>query len=334
MKRHALFIVLVVLLSATLACSVSFGETPTPAVQVVSPTAVVDSAATEVAAAVKATMDAQPSATPQPTVAIVLPTAALAQPTEAPTVAMVFPSETPAPTEVDFDALIKGSKILLYEDMAGSYDLGRIVNRALNQMGLAYTDTKDYSGDFKTYLTNGTKWDLIILASELRSATTGEFYDYLGEHLDTNTAVVLENWNVDAVANGRIRFLLDRCGVAFQADWYDPQTLGRSLYWLDVNHPLLTAYNSGLDLLHPRPYWTGDAGDLLIQRGSENVLVAGTYKDNKSQYGTIAACEDGIFIIQTFSTHDYPSDMTLKLWQNYIYYTLQNHYRLTLGLGD
>ena len=119
MKRHALFVVLFVLLAATLACSVSFGDTPTPAVQVVPPTVAVDTAATEVAAAVKATMDAQPSATPQPTVALVLPTAALAQPTEAPTVAMVFPSETPAPTEVDYDALIKGSKILLYEDMQG-----------------------------------------------------------------------------------------------------------------------------------------------------------------------------------------------------------------------
>ena len=339
MKRHMILFVFFLLLTVTLACSISFEDTPTPASVVVQPTIAVDTQATEVADAVKATLNAQPTPTPQiiqalPTAEPVQPTAQPAQPNVAPTVAIVFPTVTPEPTTVDYDALMKGSKILLYEDMAGSYEVGRIVNRALNQMNLSYTDTKDYSGDFKTYLTNGTKWDLIILASELRSATTGEFYDYLGEHLDTDTAVILENWNVDAVANGRIRFLLDRCGVGFQADWYDPQTLARSLYWLDTSHPLLTAYNDDLDLMHPRPYWFGDVGDLLYQKGSENTLVAGTYKDNKSQYGTIAACEDGLFIIQTFSTHDYPSDMTLKLWQNYIYYTLQNHYRITLGLPD
>jgi hypothetical protein len=38
---------------------------------------------------------------------------------------------------------------------------------------------------------------------------------------------------------------------------------------------------------------------------------------------------DGRVILQTFSSHDYPTNDMVALWQNYIVYTLTNHFLAT-----
>jgi hypothetical protein len=42
--------------------------------------------------------------------------------------------------------------------------------------------------------------------------------------------------------------------------------------------------------------------------------------------GVLASCYDGRVIIQTFSDHDYDQGDIIPLWQNYIHYTLKNHF--------
>ncbi|HTP02521.1 MAG TPA: hypothetical protein VMJ64_14195 [Anaerolineales bacterium] len=40
----------------------------------------------------------------------------------------------------------------------------------------------------------------------------------------------------------------------------------------------------------------------------------------------LASCYDGRVILQTFSDHDYRQEEIIALWQNYIHYTLKNHF--------
>jgi len=43
----------------------------------------------------------------------------------------------------------------------------------------------------------------------------------------------------------------------------------------------------------------------------------------------LATCFEGRVIIQTFSDHDYHQADIIPLWQNYIHYTLKNHFAVT-----
>ena len=45
-----------------------------------------------------------------------------------------------------------------------------------------------------------------------------------------------------------------------------------------------------------------------------------------SDQGVLASCYDGRVIIQTFSDHDYDQADIVPLWENYIHYTLKNHF--------
>jgi len=40
----------------------------------------------------------------------------------------------------------------------------------------------------------------------------------------------------------------------------------------------------------------------------------------------LATCYEGRVILQTFSNHDYRYNEIVPLWQNYIHYTLKNHF--------
>jgi hypothetical protein len=45
---------------------------------------------------------------------------------------------------------------------------------------------------------------------------------------------------------------------------------------------------------------------------------------------SLAACFQGRVIILTFSDHDHDQADIVLLWQNCIYYTLKNHFAVTL----
>lgn len=278
-------------------------------------------------AATQAAQQAQAAPPTQPAP----PTAAAAPATEAP------PPEPPTATpEPDIDEMIENANILLFEDIAGYYDLTRWVRDALDAEGYKYTDVGDAVGNFKSEILSGKQWDLVIVAAEARSGFQGELFEYLFDQVNRDTAVIIETWYLDEMALGPISDITSQCGVSFQKDWWEPDNNSRSIVWFDPDHPLFHYPNEGFSLVHNATYWTkGDAGDLMRVRsgGGNGGMVAGLYSWEKSYYGTIAECFDGRVILQTFSTHDYRKSDVTDLWQNYVYYTLKNHF-LKLQEGD
>jgi len=251
---------------------------------------------------------------------------------------IALPPTTAPPTSepaMDIEALIRGSNVLIYEDIAGHWELGadRRVSQAVNNIdfnGGRVINVNDAMGDFKAQLLSSTKWDLIIASSEVRDAIQGEFYDYLIDHAKRKTAIIAETWFVDKIAYGKISPFLSTCGVSLQKDWqrgpgYD--LLNYSIIILQPDHELFNNPNSGLSLVTPRIYWEEDAGDLLkLSAGGDAQFLAGVYPNRKTDYGLLTTCMEGRTIIMTFSTHDYRTDMMIPLWENMIRYTLKNHY--------
>lgn len=269
-------------------------------------------------AATAAAIQAQSQATTPPPPPQALPPAETA--TAAP------PTAAPTP---DIDEMIENANILLFEDIAGYYDLTRWVRDALDARGWKYTDVGDAVGNFKSEILSGKDWDLIIVSAEARSGFQGELFEYLADQVNRDTAVIIETWYLDQMAAGPISDITSQCGVSFQKDWWEPDRNSRSIVWFDPDHPLFHYPNEGFSLVHNATYWTeGDAGDLMRTRsgGGNGELIAGLYSWEKSTYGMIAECFDGRVIIQSFSTHDYRKSDVTDLWQNYAYYTLKNHF--------
>lgn len=241
-------------------------------------------------------------------------------PTKQPTT--VPPTPTP-----NIDDLIQNSNILLFEDITSIYQ-PRYVKQALDGMGLSnnYVDVKDAVGNFKAELLSGTKWDLIIAAVEARTNVQGEFFEYINDHLNKGAGVIIEHWNLDDLSAGKASLILTRCGVKIR-DWSDPPNSSRSIWFLQGENPIFHEPNEGISLANYSLYWFGDAGDLMRKSsGTDAILLAGIYAQEKNDYGTLVSCEDGRLILQTFSSHDYHQDDMVRLWQNYIYNALQAHF--------
>lgn len=251
-----------------------------------------------------------PTNTPQP-----------AEPTQPP------PTDIPPTPTPDIQAMMKDANILLFEDMAGLYEV-RYIKDALDIMGLPYVDVGDASGNFKNQILSGTDWDLIISGAESRNKIQGEFFVYLNDELSKGTAVIIEIWALDEIGAGKISNILTRCGVKFQKDWYDPES--PSLWYLAPEHPVFHEPNEGMSLTRFVDYWQLDEGDLIeLTPGSDATLLVGNIATEKYRYGTVATCLDGRLIIQTHSTHNYRQDDMVRLWQNYIYNTLKAHFLTT-----
>ena len=266
----------------------------------------------------------QPTYTPYPTYTAAPVDTAAPQPT---------PAAIDTVPALDINERIKGSNILIFEDITGDPSLVPVVTRTINSMNFSggkIVNTADRMGDFKDQANSATAWDLIIVAAEVRSSFSGEMFEALYDHINNGGAVILEVWYLDKVASGKIAPILSKCGVSFFRDWqrsysYDP--FSYSIYWLDKTHPLLSTPNSVLPPSYPYPEWFTDAGDLM-ELGSDGdaVLVGGVHQDRKSDYGVLTSCLDGRMVLQTFSTHDYKMDIVQPLWENYITYTLTKHY--------
>lgn len=225
-----------------------------------------------------------------------------------------------APTQ-DFNARLKKAKILVYEDTPG---IGQWISDALNGMGLKYTHVGDAVGHFMENLNSPVQWDLIIVGAEAKTKVQGEFWDVISEKISRdNTAVIAEVWYLDLLGEGRIKPVMANCGIEFQRDW----PLAESIYWLDSNQPIFSEPNNAMPLINYSRYWQWQAGDLIrLSPGSNATLLAGTFQKRKSDYGVMATCHDGRVVFQTFSNHDFHQDAIIRLWQNYITYTLKNRF--------
>ena len=316
-RRRATFLWLAVA-AVLLACSVS--ETvPTNPPAFDSTKAALELQATAMSLQLtQAALNSQPQATPQPPV--VIQQTVVVQPTIPPPPAATVIQ--PTPTQ-DVEARIKSAKILVYEN-TDELGIGMWVSDALDGMGLKYTQTGSYSGHFMEYLDSGTKWDLIIVDAENQDAITGEFWDMIYNRVSADkAALIAEIWYLDTESNGPISKILGGCGIRYRKV-YD---LADSIYWWEPDHPIFNEPNAVLPLLHYDRYWNAFAGDkLLVGGGGDATMLAGLSARPSSGEGVLATCYQGRVIIQTFLDHDYHQADIVPLWQNYIHYTLKNHF--------
>jgi hypothetical protein len=274
-------------------------------------------------------VEPQPAAPEAPAVVTEAP---VEEPTKEKPTPPPFAVITEEPVEMDIETLIQNASILLYED-AGSAGLKRYVKEVLDRGGYQYTDVAGEIGKFKSELQSGEDWDLIIVAAESRSYIEGEFFEYLNDFLNEGGAVVIETWYLVDILRGKVAAIMDRCGFRLHKDWNNPDKFSRSIFWLHPNHPLLSYPNSDINMQHYGPYWlSGDVGDLLMSTDdSRGVLVGGNVNYRKTDYGLLGVCDEGRLVLQTFSTHDYTSGEVKKLWENYIYYTLESRFLYLSG---
>ena len=259
----------------------------------------------------------QPAQVNQPAVQATEPP--VVQPVNPPTEA---PQVQATPTQ-DVEARIKSAKILVYENTDES-GIGMWVQDALDSMGLKYTQTGSYSGHFMEYLDSGVKYDLIIVDAEDKDRISGEFWDVINTRLTRDkAAMIAEIWYLDREANGPISKIFGTCGIRYQKD----MSLDSSIYWWAPENAVFNEPNTVLPLLHYNLYWNNQAGDRIsLGSGGDATMLAGTSSKNSNDGGVLASCYQGRVIIQTFSDHDYSQSDINALWQNYIHYTLKNHF--------
>ena len=238
---------------------------------------------------------------------------------------IVSPEIQSTPTE-DLEAKIQSAKVLVYENTDAS-GIGMWIGDALEGMNIKYTQTGSYSGRFMEHLNSGTDYDLIIVGAEDKMVISGEFWDVINTRLSRDkVALIAEVWYLDSEASGPISKVLSGCGIRYQKD-YD---LADSIYWWEPTHPIFNEPNTVLPLLHYNRYWANQTGDQIrIGSGGDAILLAGLSSSKSNQEAVLASCYDGRVIIQTFSDHDYDAGDIIPLWQNYIHYTLKNHFAVT-----
>lgn len=300
-----------------LACSVA-GATPTSAPSF-DPTKV----ALEFQATAMSLQLTQSALNSKPTAAPTLP------PSTATNTQPATPTEIRSTPTQDVEARIKSAKILVYENTDES-GIGMWVQDALNGLGLKYTQTGSYSGHFMENLNSGAKWDLIIVDAEAKDIISGEFWDVINTRLARDkAALIVEVWYLQKEANGPISQILSGCGVRFRKD----NPVADSIYWWEPDHPIFNEPNTVLPLLHYRQFWSiasgGDGDRIGLGSGGDATLLAGNSSSSTNDGGVLATCYQGRVVIQTFSDHDFDQADVIALWQNYIYYTLKNHFEVT-----
>lgn len=244
-----------------------------------------------------------------------------------PSVAIKIPSKD----DVDIQTKIQTAKILLFEDISGSKTrLPRYVKKALDIAGYSYTDVGSGQGWLKDQLESNTNWDLIIISSEVSGRISGDFFDRLSDYALNGTALILELGDLDAIYDGKSKDFLNRCGIEFEMDL--PGSASGSIWFLQPDTTIISKPNELLPKLdYAKRQWL-DSGDLVkIKKYGEKVvgdatLLFGTNKNYQDSHGVLTSCMDGRVLIQTFTNHQYDGDSMVKLWENYVYFTLYNHF--------
>lgn len=258
--------------------------------------------------------------------------------TPEPVTTLVEPSPTLQATVVEASSAdfqerdFKTAKILLFEDMSASRQI-RFVKEALDRENYFYLDVGSAKGWFKTQLLSPVEWDLVIAAAEARRDFGGEFFEYLDQQVERGASVIVEYWDWDAAPNGRAQMLMDRCGVSFQSDWYEPDL--RVFFWLEPENPVFFEPNQvTAGLRNAAPLWRGDLGDLFklntnsVANKDDTILLAGTNPQYRNDHAILVSCVNGRVILQGFSSHEYAKEDVISLWQNYIYQALKNRFVL------
>jgi len=226
----------------------------------------------------------------------------------------------------DMAEKIKNAKVLLYEDTA-EYGIGEWIQETLERMQIRdVTLTGDDIGIFLSKLNSPTKWDLIIIGAESKRGVQGEFWPVIMDQAHNKVAIIAEIWYLDLHGAGKIREFTNECGIAYQRDY----PLTESIYWWDQYHPVFTTPNIVDPLLMYSRFWANEAGDKLrLTSGGDAKFIAGDKTRPATDGGLLAVCMEGRTIYQAFSNHDFHEGQIKDLWENYITYTLTNHFLAT-----
>jgi hypothetical protein len=279
------------------------------------------------------------TSTPEPKrIEITLTPILTSEPTQTGTPTFTFtPSTTPTSIPLaktqELQARIKTANILIFEDASEANLIPRL-DDVMGVMGISggvVVNAHQEPGRFLNYLNDGTIWDLIIIANESRAQpNTWLIYESMPFIEKHNTALIVETWNLDEDSNKGASYLMDRCGIRVEKSWYRPedyQVEDFLIYNFPQEDPILSYPNQILIPIRPSVYWMGDVGDLMrLLPGSKSRFIAGLYSNDPANYGLITSCGEGRILIQTFSTHDYRIWETKTLWENYITFTLSNHF--------
>ena len=339
--KRIIAIVLMVMVMASLACNAT-SSTPTAQSPSLMNTQVA-MAMTQTAMAKPADQILLPDNPTQDTglvgtqVAMAMTQTAMAQPPLQPVNTIApppQPTSTPQPTEMDIKALINSANILTYEDMIDYPQYITIVSKALKSFNGHKVYVGDAIGTLMDQLNSGTKWDLIIIAAEARGAISGDYWDVIKNQVDDGAALITEMWYLDDIGAGKIAPLLYECGVEVQDDWFrvpGADRLRYEMFWSQPSSPVFNTPNKVTRFAASLtdPAWDGDVGDLMrLTSGSDATILASHGSgEGQTNNGLITSCLDGRMILQTFDSHDYPTDPMVALWQNYITYTLTNHFK-------
>lgn len=286
---------------------------------------------TQAAAVTEAVVPLIPSATatPQET------------PTQAATTEAVQPTSTetpestatagPAISEADLKSFMDSAKILVYEDIVSEYEEPYIKD-TLDRMGLKYKWDGSAKGRILADLSGGPEgggiWDLVIIAMETRSSSSGEALPYLNAALKQGTSGILEAWNLDQTTNPARNEILDTCGVSVKE--YLPSegsALDVIVYpIIGASHPILSVPNSGLSFTDATTRWvaSGDLGDLMSLTGTGDAqILIGTNATQANSGGVLATCMSDRLTLMTFSSHSFTYNTMVPLWENMIYNALK-----------
>jgi hypothetical protein len=244
------------------------------------------------------------------------------------------PQVTEPPPPVDLDAMMQSASILLYEDIVNDPSVYRFVEKTLKSMGLNYKDDGSAKGWLKSDLLGGAPggkpWDLVILAIEARGQVTGEYFEYLMNVLNQGSSVILEAYHLDDVSEGAVSPILAKCGVIVYPYFPETGTINDAVMWpLGVPHPVLSEPNSGMTFTRANDFWfwSFDLGSKMALTGNgDAALLVGTDATEKFQDGTLAVCMNGQLTMQTFSSHTFPQDVMMLMWENYIYNALRTRF--------
>lgn len=290
------------------------------------------------------TATAVPTNTPLPTP---IPPTVAPPPTQAPPPTVAPQPEQPVqPTEASVQApqapeniedLILNSNVLLYEDVAGYPDVFRYVAAAMERLGFRrgdnYVDVGDAQGRLLTGLEtgmapNGKPWDLVIIASEVRSAIQGDYFQAIeGLLANSDTNVIMEHYYLDDIQNGTAKALLLRCGVKVR-EWNYGAINDLDLFIKDPEHPSVNELVkiTGFSKSDTWSAYGDDVGDLMYKTTTGDakfLLTTRSPVGDDREYAALAECIDGRLILQTTSTHNYIDESMVSLWANNIHYMLR-----------
>jgi hypothetical protein len=247
--------------------------------------------------------------------------------------ALIIPtstSSTLSPQQIQ--EKIASANILIYEDIVGDPYYITLVSKAAASIGGNRVYVGDAMGTFMDKLNSSTAWDLIIVASEYRTAISGDYWTVIKSQIDKGVALIAEVWYLDKINRGKITPLLNECGIEVQKNWerysgFNP--INYDMYWVEPNNPVFNTPNQVVNFTYSiSDPWMGDAGDFLsLSDGSSSKILASHYAERTTDFGLLTSCLEGRVLIQTFSSHDYPSNPMTALWENYITYVLTNHFQ-------